>query len=331
MSKDEPVAQRDNELIEREAVAWFTRMSGKPTKTEKRDFSSWLEMSPDHAEAYNEVKRLWAGLDATARRIGQNSDELTLPLQRIAELRRQRRRRKAGTLAVGCLAALAVSGWVWIENPNFIQNLGADHVTARAERQTIMLADGTMVLMDADSALDTEYSPTERRVRLLRGAAFFTVQPSQIPFIVEAGGGEVRVLGTQFDVNLSDQSVVVTLSSGSVQVALDDTDQQVVLTPGESIEYNGAGLKAARAVDLEESNAWHEGRLIFNDARLADVLAQIGRYRDGRIVLVGSSVGERRVTGNISLDNTDAALRAMQSSVGFRMTSLGGKVTMIGP
>ncbi|UFS68192.1 hypothetical protein LO749_21315 (plasmid) [Paracoccus denitrificans] len=71
--------------------------------------------------------------------------------------------------------------------------------------------------------------------------------------------------------------------------------------------------------------------MIFNNARLADVVAQISRYRDGRIVLVGSSVGKRRVSGNISLDNTNAALRAMQSSVGFRMTSLAGKVTMIGP
>ncbi|WP_036714759.1 FecR family protein [Paracoccus sp. J55] len=330
MTIDEPALPRDRTLIEKEAVAWFTRMSGKPTRAEKHDFSSWLEMSPDHLDAYNEVRDLLADVQATRQRIGRD-EELAEPLERIAAYRRKRRRSKTATLAAGCLVAVAVSGWIWLENPNLIQNMAADYVTARSERQTITLPDGSTVLMDADSALDADNSPTERRVRLLRGAASFDVQPSQIPFIVEAGGGEVRVLGTQFDVNLNDQGVLVTLSRGSVQVSLDDTGQQVVLTPGESVEYNGAGLQAARAVDLEESTAWHEGRLIFNNARLADVVAQISRYRDGRIVLVGSSVGKRRVSGNISLDNTNAALRAMQSSVGFRMTSLAGKVTMIGP
>lgn len=327
---NQPARSRDPALVEKEAVAWFTRMSGTPTKAERRDFASWLDMSADHVRAYEEVRALWSDLDATARGIGD--DELTLPLQRIADFRRARRRAGIGKAAIGCLAALAIGGWLWVGHPNLVQNLGADHVTARAERRVVTLPEGSTVLLDADSALDAEISEGERRIRLLRGSAFFTVQPSEVPFVVEAGGGEARVLGTQFDMSLNGEGeVTVTLSSGSLEVAAGEDGRHVLLSPGESVEYGATGMGPVRAVNLEESTAWHRGRLIFDDVRLADVLTQIGRYRDGRIVVLGSEVGARRVTGNIALDDTEAALEAMRSTVGFRMTSLVGKVVLIGP
>ncbi|AJE48638.1 FecR family protein [Celeribacter indicus] len=332
MSDDETDRERDRALIEKEAVAWFTRTGGRPTRVERRDFAAWLEMSPEHARAYEDVSALWADLDATAHSLGEDGEELAGPLRKIADYRRARRRAKASGIVAGCLAVLAVSGWLWIDSPNLLQNLGADHVTDRAERRVVALADGSTVLMDADSALETEFSDRERRIRLLRGSAFFDVNPSPVPFVVEAAGGEARVLGTEFDVTLTGgRDVTVTLARGSLEVGLEGAARQVRLSPGERVEYGRAGLGAVQAVDLEESTAWHEGRLIFDDARLADVLAQIGRYREGRIVLLGSEVGERRVSGNISLENSEAALTAMQATVGFHMTRLGRRITLIGP
>lgn len=333
MTNREAAAPREKSLTEKEAVAWFTRMHGKPTREEKRNFALWLKASPDHEQAYAEVRSLWSNLGTVADSIAHAStDDLTEPLRKIERQRRQNRIGKAGTVVAGCLAVVLAGAWLWIEQPNLMQNLRADYVTARAERRSVMLADGSTVLLDADSALDSTISAEERRIRLLRGAASFAVQPSRVPFIVEAENGEARVLGTTFDVVLAAEgNVTVTLSSGSLEVSLVDRPQTILLQPGESVEYGRSGLGAVNNVDLEESTAWHEGRFVFTNTRLADVLLQIGRYRDGRIVLLGSTLGERRVSGNISLENTDAALAAVQSSLGFRMTPLGGKVTVIGP
>lgn len=333
MENDEIPPSRDKALIEKEAVAWFTRMNGKPTKAEQRDFASWRAMSPDHEEAFREVGSLWSDLGTVASKVSdKTSDDLTEPLQRITRFRQDRRRSKVAPIVAGCLAVLVAGSWAWLEHPHFVQNMTADFTTAKAERRTIALADGSTVLMDADTALDANLSSTGRRIRLLRGSAYFTVQPSDIPFVVEAGDGEVRVLGTQFDVVLvNDNNVIVTLSKGSLEVSSESDAETVVLKPGESVKYDKAGLGAVKTVNVAESMAWHEGRLIFNNARLADVVAQIERYRDGRIVVLGSAVGDRRVSGNISLENTETTLSAMQSSIGFRMTRLGGKVVLIGP
>lgn len=333
MENDETHASPDRSLIEKEAVAWFTRMNGKPTLSEKRDFEDWLKRSPDHRQAYDEVSSLWGDLGVVANKVADKTNgDLEAPLQKIEDFRRKKRKSQVGAIIAGCLAAFVAGTWFWLDHPNFIQNMSADYITAKGERRMVTLADGSTILMDADTALDATLSATDRHIHLLRGNAYFTVQHTGAPFFVEAGNGGARVLGTQFDVVLAeDDHVTVTLSKGSVEVSSEGDTKTVVLKPGESVEYGRVGLGVVKSVNLEESTAWHQGRLIFNNARLADVLAQIERYRDGRIVVLGSAVGNRRVSGNISLENTDTTLAAMQSSVGFRMTKLGGKVVLIGP
>jgi transmembrane sensor len=333
MENDKTHASPDSSLIEKEAVAWFTRMNGKPTLSEKRAFEDWLKRSADHRQAYNEVGSLWGDLGVVANKVADKANgDLEEPLQKIKNFRRNKRKPQVGAVVAGCLTAFVVGSWFWLDHPNFIQNMSADYTTAKGERRTVTLADGSTILMDADTALDASLSATARHVHLLRGNAYFTVQHTGAPFFVEAGNGGARVLGTRFDVVLAeDDNVTVTLSKGSVEVSSERDTKTVVLKPGESVEYGRVGLGAVKSVNLEESTAWHQGRLIFNNARLADVLAQIERYRDGRIVVLGSAVRNRRVSGNISLENTETTLAAMQSSVGFRMTKLGGKIVLIGP
>lgn len=330
MEKLEASQPRDEKIVEKEAVAWFTRMNGKPSRSEKRSFAEWLQASPEHGQAYEEVRHLWSDLRPIAESAEAGTDDLTEALERIGQYRRQGRVSKIGSVTAGCLVIMLASSWLWLERPNFIQDLSADYVTAKAERRTISLSDGSTILLDADTAIADKTSADERRVHLLRGTVSFTVQPSAIPFVVEAQDGEARVLGTRFDMVMTDSgNVTVTLASGSVEVGLTDRQDEVRLQPGESVQYDATGLGNVTSVDLQESLAWHEGRLIFTNSRLADVLGRIERYRHGRIVLVGSTLGERRISGNISLQNTDAALAAVQASVGFRITTIGGRLTIV--
>lgn len=323
---------RNRALIEREAVAWFTRMNGRPSREDQRNFDSWLQTSPDHQDIYDEVRSLWSDLGSSPH-LSDDSGDLNLqgPLERIRRYRNERRMTKAGGIVVGCLLAILGSCWFWLERPNFLQDMQADFVSPRGERREITLDDGSRVLMDADSALDVALASTERRVRLLRGTAFFEVTHLGTPFVVEAQNGEARVLGTEFDVSMKeDRRVTVTLARGRVAVGVVNQPAEATLKPGETIDYGETGLGPVREAVIEDEMAWHQGRFIFNNARLADVLAQIERYRDGRIVVLRSALGELRVSGNIALDDTDKALAAVQSSVHFPMYRL-GKVTVVGP
>ncbi|UNK40015.1 FecR family protein (plasmid) [Shinella sp. H4-D48] len=321
----------DEARIEREAIAWFTRMNGKPSHQDNLDFHDWIAASSLHKQAFEDVGGLWSELGASGPERGTSDGDLALPLEKIRQLREKRARGRAGAFVTGCLVLLLAGSWAWLEHPHLLQDMQADFVSPRGDRRKFALSDGSHVLLDADSALDVAISASERRVKLLRGNAFFRISHTGAPFIVEAAGGEAKVLGTEFDVSLKeDRQVTVTLAEGSLQVGMIGAGQDVILKPGESVDYGSAGLSPIKQAITEDEMAWHDGRYIFTNARLADVLAQVERYRTGRIVLLGSSIAEFRVSGNIALHDTDKALAALQSSVGFRLNSF-GRVTVVSP
>lgn len=323
-------SQSSPDRIEREAIAWFTRMNGEPTAADRRDFERWRTSDSFHDKVYRQVVSTWSAADGPSETVArEEAERLEAYLEAIAKARKRRRRVNVGIATCCALLAFVVGANIWVNRPGIIQNLLADHVTERGERRTIILADGSSVLLDADSAITESIDAAGRRVELLRGMAYFDVVSSSVPFIVRAGGGETRVKGTAFSVEISDD-VIVTLARGKVEVAAKAATRHSVLRPGQSVRYGSAGIGTVEEVLVDEALAWRDGRLIFDNARLDEVVRHIGRYRGGRIVLLGASLSAYRVSGNLPLDDPDAALASLQATVGFRTTSAGGLV-IIGP
>lgn len=327
-----PTEERAGRDIEAEARAWFIDMLQKPTEQKRQAFEAWRQADPAHADAFRAVAVAWEASEQPGRMLAEaEAAELAVYLRAMdeAKSRRKSTRRLSGlALVLLCL----LGGAVWLERPNLLQDMTADYVSPSAARQSIQLADGSTVLLDADSALSEDFAPGERRVRLLRGAAFFDVthDPAR-PFVVEAGAGEVRVLGTRFDVRLLDGRGVVTLDRGSVSVTAGPERARTVLKPGEQVEFSGKGLTPVESVNIEDSLAWRDGRFVFYRARLGDVVREIERYRPGRIVIASATLSDERVTGSFPLDDTDAALSSLQASVGFRLNVFAGRLTLITP
>ncbi len=318
--------------IDAEARAWFVRLLQEPTARNRATFEAWRQTDPAHADAFRAVALTWEAAEQPGKRLAEaEADELSVYLKAMdgAKDRRKSSRRLAGAAVIlACLLGTAV----WLERPNMLQDFAADYVSSRGERLEIRLADGSTVLLDADSALADDFSEGERQVRLLRGGAFFEVQHDpQHPFKVIAADGEVRVLGTRFEVRLLEDSGLVTLEQGSVSVTAGAARAKTVLEPGQQVAFGADGLAPVQSVDLGDSLAWRDGRFVFYRARLGDVLAEIGRYRKGRIVIASSRLADERVTGSFSLADTDAALASLQASVGFRLTGLGGRIAVITP
>ena len=308
-----------------QALAFLTRMRGSPTAADHADLKAWLSASPANRLAWENAQSLWEKAGEIGRRVAEEESAALAPYQRrIAARRKAKTRRRNATVAA--LLMVAGVGGLWLERPHLLQDWTADYVAARGERRLVALADGSSVLLDADTAIDVDYSAAMRQVRLLRGKAFFSVAHTGLPFVVAAAEGEVRVLGTEFDVRLADERAVVTLAEGKVEV---DVDTKVAsLLPGEQVSFGGGRLGTVSKADLEAELAWRDGRLVFYDSRLADVIGEIGRYRGGRIVIASDRLSDAIVSGSVPLDDPEAALRSLQSSVGFSMRSLGRLVVI---
>jgi transmembrane sensor len=223
-----------------------------------------------------------------------------------------------------------VLGIVWQMTPI---GLLADYRTGVGERRVIALQDGSQVELGAASALDVAFSAGERRVKLLTGEAFFTVTKDAQPFVVAAENGEVKVLGTAFDVKIAD-GVMVAVTRNAVQVSARGgatSSAPVVVTQGQAVRYDADGISAVSAADLDSIQAWRQDQLVFRNVPLNAVLAELQRYRSGRIALIGGAMGQRRVTAVFDARNADAALDTIAESLSLHVYRAAGLLTVIVP
>lgn len=302
-----------------EALAWFVRChSGDATAADLAAHARWLAASDRNRLEYARLGGVWSDLD------------------RIADPRRSAAHRPARSAVTsrraflaGGAAALAAASVVVIANPPDF--LAADHATGRGELRKVSLSDGSWVELDAASALAVDFDPEARNVRLLRGRAFFDVATdSNRPFSVRAGGGSVTALGTRFVVHEWAGTVTVAVEESAVSVRAPDRSE-VVVDASQTVSYDPQHLGPVQPTDVESELAWRRGKLIFEDRPLAQVLADVGRYRPGMIRVTDRDLLDLRVSGIIDVSNPDGVLDVIRRTLPVRTVELTRYLVLLRP
>lgn len=319
------------EDIERTAAEWLVRLGGQPLNSaERAQFDNWLAASPDHLAAFEQVQKAWSDLDV----LKSNPGRLRSVIAPAARPSRGGLRRSA---VIGGLALLIVGLGALYRVGNPWIALTADYRTGPGELRTVRLIDGTMVDLGSSSALVIDFNNDVRRVRLLSGEAYFTVAPKegpeQRPFTAVAEGGSVTALGTQFAVEDTGESAVITAVEHTIEVVPPATAKdanRVVLSPGDTVQFNGSsGLGAVQQTDVAAATAWRRGLLVFDDIPLSEVVARLNRYRRGRIVVMNSALANRRVSGVFASNNLDNVVETISNELGARAVSAPPLVTLL--
>lgn len=309
---------------EQAAFAWLSLLHDQPSSGDQATFSHWLQADPAHAEAYAQAQVVWELSEGPARTLA-NEDAFALQgyLNAMSRMRRRSLQRWSGALAMAACLLLMISlgaGW---QPMRWVDDLGADYVSAPGEVRTVTLADQSQVTLDADSAIAVDFSRGERHVQLRRGAGFFSVTHTGEPFVVDAEKGQARVLGTQFEVRLQPHGAQVTVLSGRVGVTADKQAEQQILTAGQQVAYGEGTAEKLHAVDSEAQLAWRQGWLNYYKATLADVVEDLRRYYPGRIVLLNDELAARRVSGSFPSKDPQAVLGSLRGVMGFEQHAVG--------
>ncbi|MEI2417008.1 FecR domain-containing protein [Orrella sp. JC864] len=320
------------------ASQWAVRLAQGPLDARtRRRLDRWLAADPTHGPALADAEMAWA--------LAGELRELALfaaPVPRVSRGLAGRRlgawlgagwsvRRLAPALA-GCLLALMLGGAFLLGGDGW-RALGADYRTAAGEIRPLRLADGSQVLLGSDSALDLDYGPKERRVRLLRGEAVFTPAPrqgaEQRPFVVEAAAGQTTALGTRFVVQReSAEQAWVGVLAHRTEVAMLQAprsgERRLALEAGQAARYSPESGVVASQMDPQALADWAQGSLVFDQAPLARVVRRLDDFWPGRLVLLGRRDDAAPVTALVHLDNLEQALRALCTQFRLKRLSLPG-------
>jgi transmembrane sensor len=290
-----------------DAAQWFVRLQEPVVDVEvRRQFQVWLDEHPQHRKELDVLQGLWAAADLVP----------AARLRALCEAPPERHQRRPVLRYAVAASVLAVAlGLGLFSGLNHPAPYTAEFSTALGERRHVALPDGSVVDLDSRSRIQVRFETDRRSVELTEGEAMFSVEhDTRRPFVVEAGSGKVTVTGTRFDVRRGSRDTRVVVEQGTVKVqGREAADSDFInLTAGLGTHVDAQGKVAdAYTVNPAEMTAWRNGKLVFNNASLAEVAEQVSRYREKPLKVGNAAVGNLRLTSVFKSDNTDALLKAL--------------------
>jgi transmembrane sensor len=120
-------------------------------------------------------------------------------------------------------------------------------------------------------------------------------------------------LGTKFLVKRQDDGTLLSVLQSSVAAHPQASSDEKILKAGQQMLIQRDGLGPALAL-APGADAWTRGMLVVDNAPLKDVIAELGRYREGHLS-VASEIADLRITGSFPLNDTDLALKALMPTL----------------
>ena len=339
MRSDSPQSHRPPpQALAEQASLWLARRDRGLTPSEQDDYMQWIVADPRHAEAMMQhaaaFERMMHLYEWQPWHTTEGNPDLFAPRRRV---------RWWPWAASVVLAAAAAVGLSFIYSWHAP---AAPAVTSYLQvNERLALPDGSRVELKDGSRIVVQYSDRERRVKLTGGEAQFSVwQDARRPFIVEAGGIEVRAVGTVFNVRLADRAVEVLVTEGRVKVNREPpaatsggSVAEVMLAAGEQTAVPLAvdAVQAAPVVvpatseQISQSLAWQTPRLQFWETPLAEAVAEFNRLNRFQIVIGDAELGGRLIGGTFRPDNVEGFVRLLETTLDVRSDRRGDHETVL--
>ncbi|MGG5288983.1 FecR domain-containing protein [Pseudomonas shirazensis] len=293
-----------------QAAGWFGLLQCEEASVaDQAGWQAWLER-----DEYN--RWAWAQVEQLQQRLHDMPTNVTGRALRLAEqpaLGSRRSILKGFAMMVGT-GALGYTTYRQGQRAGWM----ADYHTRTGERLDTVLADGSRLQLNTDSAVDVLYSATQRRIQLHKGELLLNsaVDPARRPLLVQTAQGSIQALGTRFAVRAEADSTLVSVFEHQVRINPSGA-APLVLDAGTQCRFSANQLGAVQQVNAGQ-DAWSQGMLVANDQRLDAFVAELSRYRPGWL-RCDPAVGGLRISGAFATDDSDQTLRALSTALPVRV------------
>lgn len=329
--------------VTEQASAWWMLLNhGDATPADHHAFGEWVARSPERVEAFLQTARLTRALQSKDLHWPDTPVEALIREARSAPreviglpVRHGRRtsmelsaspwtRRIAIAGIAGLIAGAA--GW-WFSSTEHYQ-------TAIGEQRSVVLSDGTVVILNTSSEIEVHMARDHRTVDLLSGEALFEVarDPAR-PFDVAAGKTTVRAVGTQFNVDRRPSRTTVTVVEGKVAVFTGDDARgspgvdapaNLPVAAGEQLIVAPNTVPHAARVDPAKATAWTQRKLVFEHRPLGEVADEFNRYNRERIDIESPQLRNQEITGVFEANNPESFMIFLEKIPDVTVERTGG-------
>ncbi|QPH38514.1 FecR family protein [Pedobacter endophyticus] len=290
---------------------------------------SFRSESAENESYFKEMERIWLFSSAADRlslldpKQSEKRFHLALgrPTHRTGTLKKWISGIAASFLLIGLLL-------VWLKYGKSVEIVTAK--TNQNQTDTIFLADGSKVILAQNSELQyaSKFDNGTREVRLNKGKAFFLIaKDANRPFSVDVADSRVSVLGTSFNVNLSNTTIDIDVKTGRVQFSVNQASGSAMLTAGRGLSYSRRTKQTTlrRAVNPD---SWLTKHLIFVDAPLEEVCRQVGSCYGVQIRLKSGEQTSKKLNGTFEHEDLEDVLKILEQTYNLKIDRRGDEITI---
>jgi len=350
MEKSRHIIETEQRL--EEAASWAALLQdADATETDWENFTLWLEASEENRKAYDQMEDLGLLIDEQNSELAAMVEQPAAQKGLVVSLVKWRQSANMNSRAVGsAIAAMAAMLFIAV---SFIGNEPAPEsfafATGVGEWREVMLADGSSVHLNVNTALEVTLSSDARRTRLIRGEALFDVAPDTgKPFYVSVADRQIRVVGTVFNVLHHEGAVTVTVAEGIVEVApagmdvgggnqraalqntgKNNTEKAVTrLTVGKQLYHKaGDASSTTSLVDVSDVAAWQDGFLAYEARPLSEVVKDLNRYFEKQVKL-RNGADKLLFSGVLDMSDQAAILRLLADILPVEIMETGQEIVI---
>ncbi len=306
--------------VAQRAVEWLVDLQAQPVSpTLQSNWRRWRAAHPDHERAWQRIETVHSQLFGPLHHL-PSPVKSAISQASLTPPRSQARRNAISTLTL--LLFAGGTSWMTREETGWSEWV-ADLRTAPGERRTVMLADGSTLVLNTASAVNVDFSASERRVRLIAGEVLISTAQDvmQRPFLVETSQGEARALGTRYTVRSQNKRTDVAVFKGAVRITPRHASWQAdTLQAGLRTSFTLEAITSPQAAD-QGSAAWTDGVIIAKGMRLADLVAELSRYSPVALSC-DPTVADLRVSGSYPLSDIHKVLETLSAMLSLQLETI---------
>ncbi|UGU16499.1 FecR domain-containing protein [Sinomicrobium kalidii] len=288
-------------------------ITGEMDQEDRPLFEVELMLDDELRDIYENYRTIW-----------ENYPEATLRFNKHSSGRKLRKKIRYGknnfgsffsrnriiTVGGGVMALLCLGLYLVTKRPPVYTN---HRIAGQGQRLAVTLPDSTKVVINSGGEIRYPNTFEDSRDVWLRGEAFFEVKHDKtIPFVVHTDDMDVKVLGTQFNVNCGGHNTVVSLEKGKVNVLIKQSSDEIHLLPSEELVLDRkSGEVIKRNFDVQKVTAWKDNMLLLDDIPFGDAVHLIGRFY-GVHFSVAPEIRQKRITGAFKDQDLDEFIRSLE-------------------